>query len=125
MILSYASLLFKQLVSLHKSLTESDPCADLLSKKRMEGLRVLRMEILRRPPEVFLGNGALKICSKFSGEHPSQSVISINIEITLRHGCFPVHFMNIFRIAFYGNTYGGPLLKIFRIISFQTFCESE
>ena len=33
------------------------------------------------PPEVFLGKGVLKICSKSTGEHPYQSVI------TLRHGC--------------------------------------
>ena len=28
--------------------------------------------------EVFLGKGVLKICSKFTGEHPCQSVNSIN-----------------------------------------------
>ena len=28
--------------------------------------------------EVFLGKGVLKICSKFTGEHPCQSVSSIN-----------------------------------------------
>ena len=42
-------------------------------------------------PEVFLGEGALKICSKFTGVHPCQSVTSINllcnfIKIKLRHG---------------------------------------
>ena len=51
MILSYASLLFKQLVALHKSLTESDPCADLLSKRRMGVLRVLPMNIVAQSPE--------------------------------------------------------------------------
>ena len=30
-------------------------------------------------PEVFLGKGALKICSKFTGEHPCRSVISIKL----------------------------------------------
>ena len=40
------------------------------------------------PPEVFLVKGVLKICSKFTGEHPCQSVISL--EITLRHGCSPI-----------------------------------
>ena len=30
------------------------------------------------PPEVFLGKGVLKICSKFTGKHPSRSVISIS-----------------------------------------------
>ena len=30
-------------------------------------------------PEVFLGKGGLKICSKFTGEHPCRSVISIKL----------------------------------------------
>ena len=30
-------------------------------------------------PEVFLRKGVLKICSKFTGEHPCQSVISIKL----------------------------------------------
>ena len=30
-------------------------------------------------PEVFLVKGVLKICSKFTGEHPCQSVISIKL----------------------------------------------
>ena len=51
-------------------------------------------------PEVFLGTGVLKICSKFTEEHPCRSVISIKllcnfIEITLRHGCPPVNFLYI------------------------------
>ena len=54
------------------------------------------------PPEVFLGKGVLKLCIKFTREHPCQSVISINllcnfIEITLRHGCSPVNLLHIFR----------------------------
>ena len=32
------------------------------------------------PPEVFLGKGLLKICSKFTGEHPCRSVISIKLQ---------------------------------------------
>ena len=48
-------------------------------------------------PEVFLGKGVLKICSKFKEEHPCRSAISIKlqtnfIEIALRHGCSPVNF---------------------------------
>ena len=31
------------------------------------------------PPEVFLGKGVLKICSKFTGEHPCQNAISIKL----------------------------------------------
>ena len=46
--------------------------------------------------EVFLGKGALKTCSKFTGEHPCRSVTSIKvicniIEVTLLH---------IFRVPF-------------------------
>ena len=31
-------------------------------------------------PDVFLGKGILKICGKFTGEHPCQSVISIKLQ---------------------------------------------
>ena len=60
--------------------------------------------------QVFLGIGVLKLCRKFAGEHPCQSVISIKllcifIEITLRHGCSPVNLLHIFRTAFYKSTY--------------------
>ena len=46
-------------------------------------------------PEVFLGKGVLKICSRFTGEHPCRSAISIKLpnnftEIPLWHGCSPV-----------------------------------
>ena len=33
-------------------------------------------------PEVFLGKGVLKICRKFTGEHPCRSVISIKLLCT-------------------------------------------
>ena len=53
----------------------------------------------------------MKICNKFTGEHPCQSVVSIRlqinyIEITLRHGCSPVSLLYIFRTLFYKNTSG-------------------
>ena len=64
------------------------------------------------PPEVFLRKGALEICSKFTGDHPRRSVISIKlssncIEITLRHGGSPVNLLHIFGIPFHKNTSGG------------------
>ena len=31
-------------------------------------------------PEVFVGKGVLKMCSKFTGEYPCQSVISIKLQ---------------------------------------------
>ena len=69
--------------------------------------------------EVFLGKDVLKICSKFTGEHPCQSVISIKpqsnfIEITLQHECSPVNLLHNFRTPFPKNTYGGLLLQLER-----------
>ena len=66
-------------------------------------------------PEVSLEKGVLKICSKFTGEHPCQSVISIKwlcnvTEITLRHGCSPVNLPHVFRRPFVKNTFGWLLL---------------
>ena len=68
-------------------------------------------------PEVFLRKGVLKICSsKFTGEHPYQSAISLKlqskfIEIAIRHGCSPVNLLDIFRTPFPRNTSGWLLLK--------------
>ena len=61
--------------------------------------------------------GFMKICSKSTGEHPCQSVISINlqinfIEIILWHGYSPVNLLHIFRIPFPRNTCGGLLLTV-------------
>ena len=57
---------------------------------------------------MFLGQDVLKTCSKFIGEYPCQSVISIEllcnfIEIALRRGCSPVNLLHIFRTAFPKN----------------------
>ena len=82
---------------------------------------------------MFLRKGVLKICSKFTREHPCRSVISIKllfsfIEITLRHVCSPVEelpwnhtsvqhgyslvtLLHIFRTHFLKNTSGGVLLQ--------------
>ena len=67
--------------------------------------------------EVFLRKGVLKIRSKFTGEHPCRSVISIKllcnfIEIALRHRCSPVNLLHIFRTPFPRNAFGGLLLDI-------------
>ena len=35
--------------------------------------------LLQKQPKVFLGKGILKICSKFTGEHPCRSVISTKL----------------------------------------------
>ena len=70
--------------------------------------------------EIFLVKGVLKICSKFTGEHPCQSVILIKllcnfIEITVRHGCFPVNLLQIFRTSFLKNTRGWLVLHLFHV----------
>ena len=66
-------------------------------------------------PEVFLGKGVLKICSKFTGKHPCRSVISVkllcNFEVGLRHGYPPVN-LHIFRAPLFKNTYGGLLQSV-------------
>ena len=56
----------------------------------------------------------LKVCSKFTGEHPYQSVISIKlqsnfIKITFWHGCSPV---NLLQTPFTKNTFGRLLLYV-------------
>ena len=63
-------------------------------------------------PEVLLGKSAVKICSKFTGEYPCRSAISLKlqnnfVEIMLRHGCSPVNLLNIFRTTFCKNTSSG------------------
>ena len=55
--------------------------------------------------------------SKFTGEHPCQSAISIKlqsnfIETALRHECSPVNLLHIFRTHFPRNTSGWLLLHL-------------
>ena len=73
-------------------------------------------------PEMFCEKGVLKICSKFTGEHPCRCAISIKllcnfIEIALWHGCSPVNLPHIFRITFLKNTAGRLLLKEIKVES--------
>ena len=65
--------------------------------------------ITRSHSEVFLGKVVLKICSKFTGEHPCRRAILINLlchfsEIAVRHGCSLVNLQHIFRTPFAKNT---------------------
>ena len=58
-----------------------------------------------------------KICSKFTGEHPYWSEISIKVALQLywthiRHGCSPVNLLHVLRTAFIKNTSGRLLLFI-------------
>ena len=54
-------------------------------------------------PEVFLGKGVLKLSSKFTGEHPCQSIILVYFQLYWNHSfawlfsCeFVVYFQNTF-----------------------------
>ena len=63
-------------------------------------------------PEVFQGKHVLKICSKFTGEHPYRSAISIKL---LQHGCSPLNFLHVFRTAFLKNTSAPLFLAYIRL----------
>ena len=63
----------------------------------------------KQPSRRVLKKRFLKICCKFTGEHPCRSAISIKlqsnfIEIALRHGYSPVNLLYIFRTPFPRNT---------------------
>ena len=66
---------------------------------------------------MFLRKSVLKICSKFTGERPCRSAISIKLQnnfiaITPRHRFSPVNLLHIFRTPFLRNTLAWLLLKI-------------
>ena len=76
-----------------------------LSRNKFSNILLLRIPVRSSPPELIFGKSVLKICSKFTGEHPCQSVILIKlqnnfIEITLRHGCFFCKFAAYFQNTF-------------------------
>ena len=78
-------------------------------------------------PEVFLGKGILKICSKCTGEHPCRSVISIKlqsnfIEITFRNGCSAVNLLHSFKTLFLKNMSGELLLDKRDAFPFSIVC---
>ena len=66
----------------------------MLSKDAKFFVKFLFSSCRSNPPEVFLGTGVIKICSKFTGEHPCGSAISIKLLFALRHGCSPVNLKN-------------------------------
>ena len=79
---------------------------------------------------VFLGKVVLKICSRFTGEHPCRSVILIKllcnfIKITLQHGRSPVNLLHVFRTSFSKNTSGRLLLLLDLLNTHLTFFLEE
>ena len=80
--------------------------------------------------EMFLRKGVLKIRSKFTGEHPCRSAISIKlqsnfIEIALQHGCSPVNLLSISRTPFSKNTSEGLLLNIWSLFRYYRWSSNE
>ena len=74
------------------------PSGGVLRKRCSENMKQIYRGIF--------GKGVLKIWSKFTGEHPCQSVISIKlksnfIEVTLRHGCSPVNLLHFLHWVFF------------------------
>ena len=70
----------------------------------------------KQPPKGVPRKSVLKICSKFIGEHPCRSAISIKllcnfIEIAFRQWCSPVNLLYIFKTPFPKNTSGWLLLE--------------
>ena len=79
----------------------------------------------KQPSRGALRKSVLKICSKFTGEHPCRCLISIKllcnfIEIALRHGCSPANLLHIYRTPFLRT----PLDGCFIILDFELFCSN-
>ena len=75
----------------------------------------------KQPPRVFLEEGVLKICSKFTGKHPCRGTILIKllynfVEIALWQGCSPVNLQHIFRTPFLKSTSGWLLLSFVYVL---------
>ena len=92
----------------------------LISSKKLKILKFQPFTFRSSPLDVFLGKCVLKIRSKFTGECPYQSVISIKlqtkfIEITFCHGCSPVNLLHIFRTLFPKTTSWGLLLNFWAV----------
>ena len=81
-------------------LSFGDASESFTFEKKVSILSIFRIKInssRRSPPEVFLRKDALKICSKFTGEHPCRNVISINHTSAWVFSCrFAVYFQNTF-----------------------------
>ena len=99
-----------------KQINSKDSCQRMHVRDETVHIRLWLLVHRGSHPEVFFEKVVLKICSKFTGEHPYRCVISIEmlcnfIEIALRHGCPPVNLLRLFRTPFSKNTSGRLLLS--------------
>ena len=74
------------------------PQQDFVNCRYSANLKILKAKVLSvfwkssletfrsTHPEVFLGKGVLKICSKFTGEHPCRNAISIKLQSNCTSG---------------------------------------
>ena len=74
------------------------------------------MSIQKQPFRGVLRKSCSKKCSKFTGEQPCRSAITVKlqgnfIEIVLRHECSPVNLLYIFITPFPINPLGELLLE--------------
>ena len=79
--------------------------------KNLENLRNFRI-VRSSHPEVFLGKGVLKICSKFTGENQCRSAISVKLQSDFLESLSPVNLLHIFVTPFPKNTSGCYLFRI-------------
>ena len=94
-----ALFIFKVLISLITSLELVSLKVKLALKPFLLVFTILEWIFRSSHPEVFLGKGVLKICSKFTGEHPCCS------------WCSSVNLLHIFKTPFTKNTSGALLLN--------------
>ena len=106
---SYKSISVNSLRSLEIAYKKTLLIYDINYKNKNIERKVLRSS----RPDVFLGKGALKICSKFTGY-----LLCNFIEIALQNGCSPENLLHIFRTPFPKNTSGWLFLEICKRTNF-------
>ena len=81
-------------------------------------------------PKIRLRKCFLNIYSKFTREHPCQSVISVTllcsfIKVAYRHRCSPINLLYIFRAPVLKNISGWLLLKFSEVQLVKSYLEIQ
>ena len=63
---------------------------DVIFPSRDSCIALIVVFVRSSRPEVFLGKGVLKICSKFTGGHPCRSAISIKLQRNVIESLFGI-----------------------------------